>query len=203
MRKLLTSLIVLATAAPLVAQDGARAAAPDVEVQRTTGVAGNPQAAAGADGSGDGSGATAPDVANDAAATPPEGDTATEATDGVFLDIMPESLDELRWVKRVIAVFSDSPVDPNFRRQMEALRARPDDLAYRDVVVVTDTDPASQSALRETFRPRGFMMVLIGKDGQIKLRKPLPWDVREISRAIDKTPLRQQELRDQGQRGGP
>ena len=69
--------------------------------------------------------------------------------------------------------------------------------------MVTDTDPASQSALRETFRPRGFMMVLIGKDGQIKLRKPLPWDVREISRAIDKTPLRQQELRDQGQRGGP
>jgi hypothetical protein len=46
------------------------------------------------------------------------------------------------------------------------------------------------------------MMVLVGKDGQIKLRKPLPWDVREISRVIDKTPLRQQELRDPGLRGG-
>lgn len=127
---------------------------------------------------------------------------ATEATDGIFLDAAPEALDELRWLKRVIAVFADSPNDPNFRRQMEALHRDPDALAFRDVVVVTDTDPSADSSLRETFRPRGFMMVLVGKDGQIKLRKPLPWDVREISRAIDKTPLRQQELRDMGQRGG-
>ena len=70
------------------------------------------------------------------------------------------------------------------------------------MVVLTDTDPAADSALRQTFRPRGFMLVLVGKDGQIKLRKPLPWDVRELSRAIDKSPLRQQELRDLGQRGG-
>ena len=32
------------------------------------------------------------------------------------------------------------------------------------------------------------------KDGQVKLRKPFPWDVREISRAIDKFPLRRQEI---------
>ncbi|WP_136634617.1 DUF4174 domain-containing protein [Pseudooceanicola onchidii] len=143
----------------------------------------------------------APLAAQDAgAATTPA--PAAEATDGVFLDVAPEALEDLRWVKRVVAVFADSPNDPNFRRQMEALRADPGPLAFRDVVVVTDTDPAAETALRQTFRPRGFMMVLVGKDGQIKLRKPQPWDVREISRAIDKTPLRQQELRDLGQRGG-
>ena len=31
-------------------------------------------------------------------------------------------------------------------------------------------------------------------DGQVKLRKPLPWDVRELTRSIDKMPLRQQEI---------
>ncbi|GGE34608.1 hypothetical protein GCM10011360_23100 [Primorskyibacter flagellatus] len=150
--------------------------------------------------------ASAPLMAQEAssAATPPEtpAETTAEATDGIFLDTAPESLEALRWQKRIVAVFADSPEDPQFRRQMESLQRDPQALAYRDVVVLTDTDPAAQSALRETFRPRGFMMVLVGKDGQIKLRKPLPWDVREISRAIDKTPLRQQELRDLGQRGG-
>jgi hypothetical protein len=38
--------------------------------------------------------------------------------------------------------------------------------------------------------------VLIGKDGRVAQRKPSPWDVREIERAIDKMPLRQQEIRD-------
>ena len=33
-------------------------------------------------------------------------------------------------------------------------------------------------------------------DGTILLRKPAPWDVREISRSIDKLPLRKQEVRD-------
>jgi hypothetical protein len=38
--------------------------------------------------------------------------------------------------------------------------------------------------------------VLVGKDGGNKLRKPFPWDVREISRSIDKMPMRQREIRE-------
>jgi hypothetical protein len=45
-------------------------------------------------------------------------------------------------------------------------------------------------------RPRGFMLALVSKDGSVFQRKPAPWDVREISRAIDKLPQRQQEIRD-------
>lgn len=127
---------------------------------------------------------------------------AAQATDGLFPEDRPDSLDALRWEKRVLIVFADSPNDPNFRRQIEALQDVPEPMLQRDVVVFTDTDPEAYGPLRETFRPRGFMLVLVGKDSQIKLRKPFPWDVREISRTIDKTPLRQQELRDMGQRGG-
>ena len=64
------------------------------------------------------------------------------------------------------------------------------------MVVLTDTNPAARSALRQELRPRGFMLVLIGKDGNPYLRKPFPWDVRTISASIDKMPLRQQEIRD-------
>jgi hypothetical protein len=84
---------------------------------------------------------------------------------------------------------------------MGYLTARLDALAARDVVVITDTDPAARSELRQKLRPRGFALVLIGKDGVIYLRKPAPWHVREITRSIDKLPMRQQELRD-GRAGG-
>ncbi|WP_081979463.1 DUF4174 domain-containing protein [Pseudooceanicola atlanticus] len=146
--------------------------------------------------------AATPLAAQEATAAPgDETGSGAEATDGIFPEERPDTLDGLKWEKRVLVVFADSPNDPSFRRQMTALRERPLPLLDRDVVVFTDTEPDGDSGLRRTFRPRGFMLVLVGKDGQIKLRKPFPWDVRELSNSIDKTPLRQQEIRDaQGER---
>ncbi|WP_420860897.1 DUF4174 domain-containing protein [Algirhabdus cladophorae] len=109
------------------------------------------------------------------------------------------ALDPFLWVARPIVVFADSENDPRFQTQMELLLARLPALEERDVVLVTDTDPAAGSALRLSLRPRGFMVALIGKDGGVKLRKPFPWDVREFSRSIDKMPMRQQEIRDEKQ----
>ena len=67
-------------------------------------------------------------------------------------------------------------------------------LIDRDVIILTDTTPSPETPLRDALRPRGFALLLIGKDGQVKLRKPFPWSVRELSRAIDKMPMRRQEL---------
>lgn len=106
-----------------------------------------------------------------------------------------DPLAEYLWKKRPVIVFADTPDDPQFQLQLELLAEDADQLEERDVVVLTDTDPAAASPLRQKLRPRGFQLVLIGKDGKVKLRKPRPWTVREISRAIDKEPLRQQEIR--------
>ena len=106
------------------------------------------------------------------------------------------SLEDFLWIKRPVVVFADTPADPRFREQMDLLAARPAELLDRDVVVIYDTDPKQKSDIRRKLRPRGFMLTLIGKDGGVVLRKPFPWDVRELSRSIDKLPLRQQELRD-------
>lgn len=121
---------------------------------------------------------------------------AWEVDRTLVFDATSIDIDELVWLARPVVVFADSPNDPRFQQQMDLLAARPDDLAERDVIVLVDTDPAAQSALRTRLRPRGFMLVLIGKDGQIELRKPAPWDVREITRSIDKMPLREQEIED-------
>lgn len=98
------------------------------------------------------------------------------------------------WNARPVVVFADTPDDPAFREQMQVLEARPDALVERDVVVIVDTDPQANSAWRRQLHPRGFSLVIIDKDGQVKQRRPLPWDVREITRAIDRLPLRRQEI---------
>ncbi len=103
-------------------------------------------------------------------------------------------LADLLYINRAVIVFADSPNDPNFVRQMELLAGDPATLADRDALVITDTDPAARSEVRRKFRPRGFSLVLMEKDGTAVIRKPLPWDLREISNAIDKFPLRRQEV---------
>jgi hypothetical protein len=105
------------------------------------------------------------------------------------------------YVTRPLVVFADSDRDPNFIRQMELLALDYDDLATRDVIIVTDTDPAAATEWRTKLRPRGFSLVLMDKDLKPVLRKPLPWDVREITHAIDKLPLRRQEVLEQNPAG--
>ena len=119
------------------------------------------------------------------------------------LVVQERSLEPFLWVARPVVVFADNPNDPRFIQQMDLLMERKDALLERDVVVITDTDPGTLSPVRERLRPRGFMLAIIGKDGEVEVRKPSPWDVREITRTIDKMPLRQQEIRDaKRQRGG-
>ena len=114
---------------------------------------------------------------------------------------MPD-LSEFRFKRRPVVVFADSADDPAFVEQMELLHLREDELRERDVIVLTDTDPAARGDIRLKMRPRGFMLVLMGKDGALQLRKPFPWDVREITASIDKMPMRQREIREEKERAG-
>ena len=98
------------------------------------------------------------------------------------------------WAQRPIVIFANSDKDPNFISQMDFLSQDIKALKERDIVVLVDTNPSVPSALRKKLRPHGFAFILIGKDGQVKLRKPSPWNIREIARVIDKMPIRQQEI---------
>jgi hypothetical protein len=104
------------------------------------------------------------------------------------------TLDELMWVSRPIVVFADTDRDPRFREQLDMLLERPGPLIERDVVVIFDADPDAESPMREALRPRGFSLVIVQRDGHVALRKPNPWDVREITRAIDNLPMRIEEM---------
>ena len=93
---------------------------------------------------------------------------------------------DLIWEKRPVLVFSNSHLDPKLKQQIRMFALDPKALLSRDVRVFVDHKPEPNSNLRKRFRPKGFLIILIGKDGQIKLRKNTPWSAREITRVIDK-----------------
>jgi hypothetical protein len=145
-------------------------------------------------------------AAQDVAAVDGEGATADgmelsviarwEADHTVVFDASEVVLADLLYVARPVIVFADNPNQPEFRQQMQLFEADISGLDIRDVILIVDTDPEARTAIRQELRPRGFNLVLIDKDGRVNLRKPEPWDVREISRQIDKMPLRLQEIRE-------
>ncbi len=105
------------------------------------------------------------------------------------------SIEQFKWQKRLLIILADSPFDPRFVEQLAYLDGEEHFLTERDVVVLRDTDPAAKSELRRKFRPRDFVIILVAKDGTVFLRKPTAWSVREFSNAIDKLPIRQQEIK--------
>lgn len=100
--------------------------------------------------------------------------------------------DEL-FLRRPVIVFADNPHDPNFIRQMEILPDLYPQLVARDVVLITDTDPATPSEIRLKLRPRGFSLVMMDKDWRSPVRRPSPRAPREIINTIDKMPIARTE----------
>jgi hypothetical protein len=103
------------------------------------------------------------------------------------------ALADLLWTARPLVVFADSASDPRFTQQISLLEERMDELVERDVIVLTDTDPAARGPLRQELRPRGFGVVLIDKDGVVAQRHPSPVTARELINLIDRMPSRRQE----------
>ncbi len=120
-----------------------------------------------------------------------------EADEGLlFLDAREVNVRDFIWEKRIVVVMADTPDDPQFNRQIEALRARDDEFVERDVVVIFDANPDDRSPLRQVLRPRGFVTAIIDKDGEVKARRPAVRSGRELMAVIDRFPTRRQELLD-------
>ncbi|MCC5961342.1 MAG: DUF4174 domain-containing protein [Rhodobacteraceae bacterium] len=112
----------------------------------------------------------------------------------LFLDAREIEARDFIWVNRIIVVMADTPNDPNFERQLDALRDRADEFFARDAVVIFDAHPEDRSPLRQVLRPRGFMTAIIDKDGEVKARRPAVRTGREMMAVIDRFPSRRQEM---------
>ncbi len=103
-------------------------------------------------------------------------------------DLPTSDLADFVGVATLIVIFADGPDDADFIAQLETLRSRADDLAARDVVLLTDTAPTENGPLRQTLRPRGFSIILIDSTGTIAQRRRTVTDARRLIRQIDQMP---------------
>ncbi len=107
-------------------------------------------------------------------------------------------LDRLRWQNRVVVVWAESTNDERLSRQEKLLQANTEGLDERDVKVFSltgDTPEGQHFRTKLGIEHHSFALVLIGKDGSVKLRKYEPVDPRDLFRTIDRMPMRKDEMK--------
>ena len=119
---------------------------------------------------------------------------------------MPDSLDMLRWKKRLLIVAgTDSHL---VEHQINSAVAEKSELDDRDLVMLSLRDEsvevlhgnatlktsASEISDRFDIKPdQAFVAILVGKDGAAKWRAIRPVKFQEIAEVIDAMPMRQVE----------
>lgn len=121
------------------------------------------------------------------------------------------SLADLQWKHRLLLVFAESEKDPGFIRQSAECQRTVAGMEERDLLWVPliagkpskaagrAINPADQERLRRELGVNSteFAVLLIGRDGGIKLRKGEPVDAASLFALIDSMPMRREEMRHQ------
>ena len=94
----------------------------------------------------------------------------------------PPELDHYLWTKRVLEISAPSLTDSSYRAQAAELVPEWEGFVERDFVV------------RAKFGAKGFLVVLIGKDGKERLRSAVPLPPKELFAIVDAMPMRQAEM---------
>ncbi len=98
--------------------------------------------------------------------------------------------------RRLVVVVGE-PSDPHVTQQHLALKHDAAALRERDVVVQNIEPEVARHKRPElgVVPETAFEVLLVGKDGQVKLRRDRPVAVSEITALIDTMPMRQHEMR--------
>ena len=122
-------------------------------------------------------------------------------------------LKQFQWKNRLLFIFAQDvshPLYKNLQSQIVAQKAEVDD---RDLIVFEvpsqgparmNTSPLDQKeadSIRNRFAvpSNAFSLILVGKDGGIKLKRSDQVDLREVFGLIDSMPMRQREMRQKSQ----
>lgn len=114
-------------------------------------------------------------------------DAARGATALTVTPVQGDTLRALRWQARPVLVLGPQA---QVRDQIAALQARAAALADRDVVLLIDGPGADALDAGA-----GFRVLLIGKDGGVKLDQSEPVTADRIIALIDSMPMRRREAR--------
>lgn len=117
------------------------------------------------------------------------------------------SLEKYRGQNRPLLVFAPDEQHPAYQQTLEAVNDNRSGFIDRDMILISvfadagmaDDKPLSGSAAQSLYQrheiePGEFRILLIGKDGGVKLRSAETADMDEIFRLIDGMPMRQREM---------
>ena len=123
--------------------------------------------------------------------------SALTAGTTMFYSLPPEAanLEQYQWRSRPVVIFAPSEKDADYVRQIAMLEKSKADLENRDIIVLSDTTPAASGQLRTQFKPEGFEVILVGKDGGVKIRQKTPLTSEDLLSTIDRMPMRKANLR--------
>lgn len=115
----------------------------------------------------------------------------------------PTSLSALQWEKRVLLVSAPAAQDRSLREQrviMERWKAAAEDLDLQVIEIIGESVTGVSDApatLRKRFNLPSdrFSVVLIGKDGGLKMRQTRPIAATALEETIDAMPMRREERR--------
>lgn len=118
-------------------------------------------------------------------------------------------LSQFQWKNRLLFLFAPSRDHPLFNKLHQSLLFQEAEVADRDLIIFeilesgpssmnkNDLDPQTAQSLRKKFdTPLGkFTVILVGKDGGVKLKRQAQTQLTDIFALIDSMPMRQEEMR--------
>jgi len=117
---------------------------------------------------------------------------------------------DFQWENRILIVIANQESDSLFTQQLSNFKGNEEGLRERDLITFflfrngvsrLNEQPLHPSSAEEILEQYGsdqpdFRLLLIGKDGGIKLREKAPVSVEDIFGLIDSMPMRQREMRE-------
>jgi hypothetical protein len=117
-------------------------------------------------------------------------------------------LDSLRWMNRVLVLFSPSESDASFQLQKQGLASSAGEVLDRDLMILEIVEQGqsragnqllSEKSVQDIRKRLGvqrgsFHVLLIGKDSGVKLRSSEPVSMKDLFGLIDSMPMRRQEM---------
>jgi len=122
--------------------------------------------------------------------------------------VQSQSLKEYRWKNRIILLVYNEANSESFQKQRESFLEKADALKERDLILIylnnetvdfnhPDSDAIDGRQLRKQLRIRENFrgVLLIGKDGGVKLRAEYSVEPQQIFDLIDSMPMRRAEMK--------
>ena len=124
-------------------------------------------------------------------------------------------LSQFQWKNRLLFLFAPNRSHPLFDVLQKSIANQQAEVADRDLVIFEilesgtsrmdtgDLDPQTVQSLRDKFdvRPGRFTVILVGKDGGIKLSRQDQTRLEDIFALIDAMPMRREEMRQKSRTG--